>query len=665
MADIKSYDKQVASDATKIHVVAKPQGRAQYYRTTWKVSKNGGSFTSHGSGDKGSAGDGYYNFEISFSPSEMPLADGDYFEFYAEWNYNDPISGNSSKVGNSETVKTIVGSVTPVEPDWKITQPHLNSISAANMSLVVDGKAAAVDTPVNENSVLELTAKSGYLIKTAQIQYNFGGGVAKFTIADNKESASLTWTGGEASGVSFYLESQIKPAKAYTILSSDIKADYKLQINGVDSVAGTDVYVGDTLKIVMVNSAKYIKSASMKGGDGTGIFTISDDGNSASWVAALAGNSVAWTGIQVITEAIPANYALQQKDLDKIAAGHSTMTVDGKAAAVGVVISRGSELALTADSGWIILSASVQNSVGQINTFKVTDGGKKASVVIDEFLDLAYNITFNVSAEQTTPEVRSAFNNIYYVTPETMAEINKARFVLETSGGENPTPETVDYGQYILSLIDLPFKISPDYILESEKVILGNRQFNVETPKINNDVIRVDLGSIAIEPDFNNSRDYVGTTALLHLPRVDPINIDLEYVIGQEISITYDIDVYSGDATINISSTKINDVIITRKVNMGFNVPYINIANVGLENSSITVGGENWVKTPYIEIVRTDLILPEGFYTIPVTDEGKLTGQTGYIEVDNVNLNSKATARERELIIQALQDGVIINDQAI
>ena len=95
---------------------------------------------------------------------------------------------------------------------------------------------------------------------------------------------------------------------------------------------------------------------------------------------------------------------------------------------------------------------------------------------------------------------------------------------------------------------------------------------------------------------------------------------------------------------------------------MGFNVPYINEVSAGVENSSIRVGGDNGVTRPFIELVKTELILPTGFYTIPVIDEGNLAGKTGYIEVDNINLNTTATAIERELIINTLKSGVIIND---
>ena len=78
------------------------------------------------------------------------------------------------------------------------------------------------------------------------------------------------------------------------------------------------------------------------------------------------------------------------------------------------------------------------------------------------------------------------------------------------------------------------------------------------------------------------------------------------------------------------------------------------------ENSNIELGGDNGVTKPFIEIVKTELILPDGFYTIPVTDEDKLINHKGYIEVDQIDLKSFANHRERSLVINALKDGVII-----
>ncbi|WP_435534240.1 hypothetical protein, partial [Glaesserella parasuis] len=107
--------------------------------------------------------------------------------------------------------------------------------------------------------------------------------------------------------------------------------------------------------------------------------------------------------------------------------------------------------------------------------------------------------------------------------------------------------------------------------------MLGSKELTQSAPLIKTELLKVDLGKIKIENTFNDSRDYVGVVALLHLPRISPINIGLEYLIGKEISIEYLIDVYTGNATVNIKSLEHNEVIITKQVDLGFNIPIINL----------------------------------------------------------------------------------------
>lgn len=554
----------------------------------------------------------------------------------------------------------------PVEPSWKITKNNLNSFSDGKSTLKINGVVATLNSPIISGDAILAVPNSGYKLQD----------VSANGIASDGRNVSITFTdkgNGSWEGIfpdeksllalNFNLHSEELPVVVYTLLRDDFRSWYKLTVNGTEKVMGDDVSSGDIIKLVITDPKRLFNRVYMSGGDSTGEFTISEDGLTASWTARKASNNVSWSYISASSKEAPQIYTIKQKDIDVLSAKHVTMTINGKTAVVGSVMKAGDNLVMLPDSGWGIVSARIVDGLGSgVIIFNVQDGGSKATATVNDLMQFNYGATFDVTSEQKTPEVRSSFNNIYLVTPETMAEINKKRFILEASGGENQTIEIKDYGQYILGLIDLPFAIDPSYILESENVILGNKQISVQTPKINSDIIRVDLGKIVVDGEFNNSLDYVGVTALLHLPRLSPINIGLEYVIGCEIGITYYIDVYDGTATINISSSKVGDVIITQKVNMGFNVPYINEVSSGVENSSISVGGDNGVTRPFIELVKTELILPTGFYTIPVIDEGNLTGKTGYIEVDNINLNTTATAIERELIINTLKSGVIIND---
>lgn len=665
MADIRSWDETITNEATAIKVVAKPQGRAQSYRTSWMVSKNGGAAIQHSAGDKGAVGDGYYNFTITLNANEKPLVDGDKFSFYAIWYYIDSISGNTTKIGQSETVTTTVGAPVPVVPDWNISQQHLNDVAAANLSLTVDGVAAVVDTPVNANSVLRLTPNSGYLIKKAQVQYNYGGGVDSFVVAANKKSASLTWTSGAVDGVRFYLESEVEPILVYTLVAGDIKSYYKIQKNGVVADTGTEFYQGDKMTVICNDGFRFYRNYNgspelprMSGGDGA-VFTLIEGTESAEWVAVKPSNNVSYTGVVVRTESIPEPYIWKQSNQDDLTAERVTLKNGSTPVVVGSALNSGDTLVMVADNGWLINSAQFI-ALGNPLTFVVAGDQKTATTTVDDmFLEYAtYGVTINVNTEQATPDLKAPFNNVYKVDADIMKVVNKERWQYVETGAE--TVEYRDYGTSIISLLALPFDIDPSVIMAPESIQLAEKGLSVEAPKLSVDSLRVDLGSIVVDAVHNNSLDYVGVVALLHLPRIDPINIDLEYVIGYELRITYDIDLYSGKATVNIYSSAIDDVILTKQVDMSFNIPTQGRFNESPENTNVDLTGDNFVTKPFIEIVSTDLISADGLFSIPMIEEGQLIGHTGYVEVDNIKLDSTMKLRESELLINALKNGVII-----
>ncbi|WP_459625869.1 hypothetical protein, partial [Enterobacter hormaechei] len=81
------------------------------------------------------------------------------------------------------------------------------------------------------------------------------------------------------------------------------------------------------------------------------------------------------------------------------------------------------------------------------------------------------------------------------------------------------------------------------------------------------------------------------TTAILHLPRASSVNIDLEYVIGQSLRVVYAIDAYSGLATINVTSERTGEVIVTKTADIGISIPYINLVSQSPDNNQIDLSG--------------------------------------------------------------------------
>lgn len=260
---------------------------------------------------------------------------------------------------------------------------------------------------------------------------------------------------------------------------------------------------------------------------------------------------------------------------------------------------------------------------------------------------------------QATPTIVGT-NNVYLITSDILKQVNKKRFKTVSSGGD-VSEVTYDYGQFILSVLSIPFNVPAENIILPENITLANFDTGVSAPKINVDVLKIKLGDIIVPATNNNLYDYVNTVALLHLPRMDSVAIELEYVVGHTISIEYLLDCYTGDATVNIYSDRIDSPIITKSVNIGVNIPYANTHNTAsLDNGNIEVGGDNGVTTAFIELVKVDSMLKDGLFTIPVIDEAVLNTATGFIQVENVELKTSALRNEKEMLINILNNGVII-----
>ena len=264
------------------------------------------------------------------------------------------------------------------------------------------------------------------------------------------------------------------------------------------------------------------------------------------------------------------------------------------------------------------------------------------------------SFSFIVSTRIETPSVVGK-NNVYKINNDTLTQVNKERFTI-IAGSDT----TYDYGQYILSVLQLPFDIPDNIIGGSSAIQLADKTLTANGEKLLDDVIKVDLGTITVPNAHNNMLDFAGTQAIIHLPLAPSIVLELEYVIGQTLGVYYLLDCYTGKATINITSSKLEGVISSTQVNIGVRVPYMANSYTAPENTGVVAGGNNGVNIPYIELISHDAILPHGFFTVPVVDETIINGQTGYIKVDNVELVTGALGNEKAQIISLLNSGVII-----
>lgn len=297
---------------------------------------------------------------------------------------------------------------------------------------------------------------------------------------------------------------------------------------------------------------------------------------------------------------------------------------------------------LTMNDGVTLVSSYYVNSYMQETEFEES---------FDYTLD-SYGITFYIEIEGNQPDRDvTGFNKLYKVDNDILTSVSGERFVVN---GE-------DLGTYFINILELPFSLDESILGDENQIRLGSYQLETTAIEIIKDSFTIDFGTIHVPVKYNNSYDYLNTTITLHLPYSNSINLELEYVIGYDIGIVYIIDLYSGDVTINISSSRVNKVIRSESVKIGRDIPFIKKVGGNTINQLTTSGGVlNGVLTPYIEVLRNKILNEDSIFKNSVTVYEQLSNISGFVSVDNIMLTTTANSREKDDILNQLRNGVYI-----
>lgn len=406
-----------------------------------------------------------------------------------------------------------------------------------------------------------------------------------------------------------------------------------------------------TLKFI-ANSNTVINSAKIRDWDGyDNNFTISSDKKTATYKTDSGTEYEVPTVATSSTVPIdPYLNAVKQSDIDNYTVKNVVLYVNDVIATNGTKLT--GVLKFVANSGYLIENAVIRDLDGFSNNFVLSGDSKSATFTT--VTGTQYSAP-TVETVMETKEVKG-LNAVYELTPDLLRTFTAKRFV-----GFNGQNET-DYGRYILGLIELPFKVPSQYVKGKQNIQLGGYDTGVNADLLSIDKITLDLGEITIPLKFNNSLDFQNVTGVLYLPYSLPITIEPKYFVGQKIGVEYIINMYNGECIINIYSTKTNGIIIRQNIDLNIAIPFAQIETNPTINSpsNIKIGGFNGLKQPYIEVLRNDAMLSNGFFTIPVLDEKPLQGETGFLKIDEIKLNVNAHDNECENIISLLTKGVII-----
>lgn len=286
-------------------------------------------------------------------------------------------------------------------------------------------------------------------------------------------------------------------------------------------------------------------------------------------------------------------------------------------------------------------------------TFQAISGGRYRSTLNDAMILMELDFTVEVHVAGGSSVV-SPFNQLFIMNAELLAEFGEVPMHWEPYGSAGPVINLTDY---ILNLVAIPFKLPEEYIDAETKITLGEFETQVEAPRCNSDSIVIDLGEIEVSEFMGNSIDYLETKIELVLPFVPVISdLDPNLVIGKKINVKYVLDAYTGDLTVNVYNGGAEPIEST-KTAVGRLIPFKMLTNVAGSIGGVQ-GAENGVFTAYARVTRPELT--DGEFDNLVTVNGELGESSGYVVVEEINLQVKATLAEQQQIISLLSSGVII-----
>lgn len=261
-------------------------------------------------------------------------------------------------------------------------------------------------------------------------------------------------------------------------------------------------------------------------------------------------------------------------------------------------------------------------------------------------------------------EIRSSIigkNNVYQLDDaDHLTAISAERFQYIGDG------EFVDYGGWILSVLNLPLPIPEENKGNVRPVYLGDYRTDVDATQLNVDKLWVDLGEISTPSKFDDGREWENVDVQLFLPYFNPRTVPPEYVLGQTVRIGYEVDLYTGNCRVLLDTDVLDEVFELFTGSMGVALPVANSGHGAGEvvlSQEVELGTDNGIYRPFIEVQRRLPVIEDERFNAVELREGPLSEATGLVEMEQGDLRiESATLRELFEIEVALKDGVLIGE---
>lgn len=261
--------------------------------------------------------------------------------------------------------------------------------------------------------------------------------------------------------------------------------------------------------------------------------------------------------------------------------------------------------------------------------------------------------TIEVLSEATTPDVISPFNRIYDLNDDMLTELSDIMpSVYAGDPGTSPTP--YDDNQFILNLLALPFKLPEAARADLVQIVIGNNDTGVMATQVVQDRVEIDLGVIQVAGLVDSSYDYSACKFQLIAPFVGKeMDLSPSDVIGKQVSVKYELDIYGGEITINVFNGD-PEPFMSETDRVGTDIP-IRVLNEVVGSQGRYQTTNNGILKAFIRVTRKELVDSE--FANLTTTVGVLGSQSGYVELVNADLDG---IRDSSTVVDILKGGVVI-----
>ena len=293
------------------------------------------------------------------------------------------------------------------------------------------------------------------------------------------------------------------------------------------------------------------------------------------------------------------------------------------------------------------------DNLGQTKTTTIVannDTTLDVNVTIPKGAQIAY---INMNATKQSVETSGGYANIYKTTPSEMNALSNEVLWTTSSNGDLMG---INQNDFITNFYRLPLEIPTTELQSNVKFALGKYKSETNTNQVLHDILTYDLGTISITEKYKNAFDYQNTTCTLYAPFMPAITLQPKEVINKPFSIKYKIDMFTGNANINIYD--INGVVLYSGQNkISTDLPFLQVDTnkVGLRTQNTF---NNDILTAYVIVNRQ---IPNELDTIyPTLEQGQLRNYNGNVVVKSIDLPDSIISSDKDKIISLLQKGVVI-----